>query len=119
MYMKPTFAVGGALCSIQAVAHSSAFLSMHIGSGPGVVGLPGMQVQPFVPLRTSRILPSCPMAMIVAPLLIELGAADSALLMSFASLIGAILCCCAKAGAAKAAQLMRKRGSEIQDRIVF
>jgi hypothetical protein len=29
--------------------------SMHIGSGPGVVGLPGMQPKPFVPTRSVRI----------------------------------------------------------------
>jgi hypothetical protein len=34
-----------------------AFGSMRIGSGPGVPGLSGMQLKPFVPLRTVRMLP--------------------------------------------------------------
>src|SRR2546421_11327337 len=73
MYMKPTFPAGGALWPIQAPAHSIAFLSMHIGSGPGVVGLSGMHVQPFVPARIVRILPSAPISMIVAFFAMDIG----------------------------------------------
>src|ERR1043165_9886467 len=85
MYMKPTLPASGALCDIQAPAHSIAFLSMHIGSGPGVVGLSGMHVQPFVPSRSVRILPSALMSITVAFFAIDIGAADIALAISAAS----------------------------------
>src|ERR1700691_5284275 len=85
MYMKPTLA-GGVLCAIHASTHSPAFLSQHIGSGPGVAGLSGMHVQPFVPLRIVRILPDASIAMTVAFPLILRGAALSALLIRVASL---------------------------------
>src|SRR3979411_1294039 len=58
---------------------------MHIGSGPGVAGLSGMQVKPFVPLRSVRILPSASMATIVAFLPTAAGAALIALLIMSAS----------------------------------
>src|SRR5579859_6766164 len=113
MYMNPTLPATGVFFSIQAVAHSSAFLSMHIGSGPGVVGLSGMQVKPLVPLRTSRILPWSSIATIVACFEIDAGAADMALLMSAASLgpafaLWSILCswaCAATANADAIAQV--------------
>ncbi len=54
---------------------------MHIGSGPGVVGLSGMQVQPLLPLRNSVTLPSAPTVMTDALCAIDAGAADSALLI--------------------------------------
>src|ERR1051326_7800307 len=82
MYMRPTLLVGGALWPIQAFAHSIAFLSAHIGSGPGVAGLSGMQVQPFVPGRSVRILPSAVMLTMVAPSPMPAGAALIALAMS-------------------------------------
>jgi hypothetical protein len=53
MYTKPTL-LGGAVLVIHAFAHSIAFVSRHIGSGPGVAGLSGMQVTPFVRLRRTR-----------------------------------------------------------------
>src|SRR6476660_5016479 len=52
---------------------------MHIGSGPGVSGASGMQVQPFLPWRTVVILPSAPTVTIDASWAIDAGAADSAL----------------------------------------
>src|SRR6202035_838802 len=58
---------------------------MHIGSGPGVAGLSGMQVKPFVPLRSVRIFPSASIATIVAFLPTAAGAALIALLISSAS----------------------------------
>src|SRR2546423_3982451 len=63
-----------------------AFVSRHIGSGPGVVGLSGMHVTAFVPLRRVRIEPSAPMATIVAPFETLAGAAFIALAMRLASL---------------------------------
>src|SRR4051812_3033221 len=79
MYMTPgTPSVGGFL-PIQAVAQAAAFLSMHIGSGPGVVGLSGMQVQPFLPWRRVLIEPSACASMIVASFETEAGAAAIAL----------------------------------------
>src|SRR5271169_3481415 len=56
---------------------------MHMGSGPGVAGLSGMQVNPFVPSRNVRIWPSAPIATIVAFALTFLGAARIALLIIF------------------------------------
>src|SRR5215469_943545 len=91
MYMNPTLPGVGGLWPIQAPAHSIAFLSRHIGSGPGVVGLSGMQVQPLVPCRIVRILPSASIATMVAFLLIDCGAALIALLMSSASVGPAFL----------------------------
>src|ERR1043165_9769866 len=80
MYMRPTLPAGGALWPIQAPAHSIAFWSPHIGSGPGVAGLSGMHVQPFVPFRSVRIvLPSSDISTIVAHFAIPAGAADIAL----------------------------------------
>src|SRR5881227_1009123 len=67
MYIRPTLPAGGALWPIQALAHSIAFLSAHIGSGPGVAGLSGMHVQPFVPLRIVRIFPPADISTMVAP----------------------------------------------------
>src|SRR4051812_18025331 len=77
--MRPgTPSVGGFL-PIQAAAQAPAFLSMHIGSGPGVVGLSGMQVQPLWPSRSVFIDPSACAATIVASLETERGAAAIAL----------------------------------------
>src|SRR3989344_5949707 len=79
MYMKPTFPGVGFLCPTHAWTQSMAFLSMHMGSGPGVAGLSGMQVKPFFPSRSVRILPSASMATMVAPFETFAGAADMAL----------------------------------------
>src|SRR5216684_5236982 len=63
-----------------------AFLSIHMGSGPGVAGLSGIQVNPLVPLRSVRILPSASIATMVAFLATLAGAALMALLTRSASL---------------------------------
>src|SRR5690349_7439778 len=81
MYMNPTLPAGGVLCPTHAIAHSIAFLSMHIGSGPGVAGLSGMQVKPFLPSRSMRILPSASITTMLAPCDTLAGAADIALLI--------------------------------------
>src|SRR6188472_3820211 len=78
MYMKPTFPLGGVLCATHASTHSIAFLSMHIGSGPGVAGLSGMQVNPFEPLR-SECMPLSSIVTIVAFFETAAGAARIAL----------------------------------------
>src|SRR5256714_7477722 len=57
MYMKPTFPAGGVLWFRYASIQSPALLSQHIGSGPGVAGLSGMQVKALVPLRRGCIPP--------------------------------------------------------------
>src|SRR5262245_42058466 len=54
---------------------------MHIGSGPGVSGLSAMQVKPFFPGLTVRILPSACIATTVAPSETLAGAAVIALAM--------------------------------------
>src|SRR5882672_290623 len=82
MYMKPTFPAGGVWWPIHAFAHSMALASMHIGSGPGVTGLSGMQVNPFFPARTVRMVPSASMLMMVASFATLGGAAFLALAMS-------------------------------------
>src|SRR5438105_14497077 len=87
--------------------------SMHIGSGPGVAGLSGMQVKLLVPLRTVRILPPSSMATIVACLPTLGGAADSALAMSCASVGPGF----AGASAASAAQLHAVRMAPKSNRI--
>ena len=58
---------------------------MHIGSGPGVVGLSAMQVKPLLPLRTVRNVPSGCGATTVASADTLAGAACIALAMSSAS----------------------------------
>src|SRR5437588_547444 len=92
--------------------------SMHIGSGPGVAGLSGMQVKLLVPLRTVRILPPSSMTTIVACLPTLGGAADSALAMSCAS-VGPGLAAAGFAGAsaASAAQLHAVRMAPTSNRI--
>src|SRR4051794_14330823 len=57
MYITPTAPAGGSLWPTHASAHLPALASKHIGSGPGVSGASGMQVQPFVPLRRTVIAP--------------------------------------------------------------
>src|SRR5690348_17924935 len=79
MYMTPTAPCGGGLWWIQASAHFIAFASMHMGSGPGVAGLSGMQVQPLLPLRSTFELPFASTVTIDALWAIDEGAADSAL----------------------------------------
>ncbi len=64
---------------------SPAFLSQHIGSGPGVAGLSGIQVKPLVPLRSVRIPPFGLGATIVALSATFLGAAFMALATSSSS----------------------------------
>src|SRR5207302_4946437 len=100
--------------------------SMHIGSGPGVAGLSGMQVKLLVPLRTVRILPPSSLATIVACLPTLGGAADSALAMSCASVgpglaaagfAGASAASFAGASAASAAQLHAVRMAPTSNRI--
>src|SRR5690349_843444 len=64
--------------------------SPHIGSGPGVVGESAMQVKLLVPLRSSRMVPSAPMSIIVAPSAMALGAAVMALSIFSASVALAV-----------------------------
>src|SRR6266568_1508748 len=85
MYMKPTLPVGGGWWLIHAFAHSIALASKHIGSGPGVAGLSGMQVKLLVPLRNVRMLPSASIVTTVAPFATLIGAAFIALAMRLAS----------------------------------
>src|SRR5712691_2259374 len=86
MYMNPTLLAGGGLWPIQAPAQAIAFLSPHIGSGLAGSAWPGMQVHCPFPWRTVRILPSAPIAMTVASLLMASGAADSDSFISSSSL---------------------------------
>src|SRR5437870_3414055 len=85
MYMNPTLPAGGVWWLIHACAHSIELASRHIGSGPGVTGLSGMQVKPFVPLKSVRIVPSASIVTIVAPFATLGGAAFFALAISSAS----------------------------------
>src|SRR5438045_267776 len=89
MYMSPTLPAGGGLWPIHAPAHASADPSMHIGSGPGVVGLSAMQVKPLVPARTVLMVPSGCAATTVAPPETFAGAARIALWMSCWSFLDA------------------------------
>src|SRR5947208_3501631 len=86
MYMNPTFPVGGGWCPIQAFAHSIAFASKHIGSGPGVAGLSGMQVHPSVPLPSVRIVPTDAIVPTVASSATLAGATFLALVTSLPSI---------------------------------
>src|SRR5258706_2410125 len=83
--MSPTFPPGGVAWVNMAWTQSIAALSMHIGSGPGVLGASGMQVKPFVPGRSERIVPSAAAAMTAACLETPAGAAGSALLVECAT----------------------------------
>src|SRR6202035_2510876 len=85
MYMNPTLPTVGEMWLAHACTQSMAFLSIHMGSGPGVAGLSGMQVNPLVPLRSVRILPASIVTM-VAFLATLAGAALMALLIRSASL---------------------------------
>src|SRR5687768_14771873 len=68
---------------------------MHIGSGPGVAGLSGMQVKPLLPLRRVFIVPSGLAATIVAFLATASGAADIALVIRSAELAAGWASCAA------------------------
>src|SRR5262245_48327666 len=63
------------------------FLSRHMGSTPGE-GLSGMQVNPLVPSRSIFIPPFSSIAMMVASFATASGAADIALLIMSASVVG-------------------------------
>ncbi len=90
MYIRPTFPAGGLVCVSQACTHSIELASTHIGSGPGVAGLSGMHVNPFVPLRRVRILPSASIVTIVAAFPTFAGAADVALAINCSSVIAGL-----------------------------
>src|SRR5208282_3473592 len=90
IYINPTFPAGGVLWFRYASIQSPAFLSQHIGSGPGVSGLSGMHVKPFVPLRRVRIPPFGSGATTVAFSATFLGAAFMALAINSSS-VGADL----------------------------
>src|SRR3954447_1163752 len=79
MYISPTEPSGGGLCATQAATHLPALASKHIGSGPGVSGASGMQVQPLFPLRSSFIAPLGSTVTTDALCAMDAGAADSAL----------------------------------------
>src|SRR5262245_44260685 len=87
MYPKPILPFGGSLCAIHAAAQSMPFLSTHIGSTPGD-GLSGMHVQPFVPFRSVRICILSSIVTMVASFAMDCGAADIALLIMAASVVG-------------------------------
>src|SRR5262245_54550103 len=82
--------LGGSECDIHACAHSMPFLSRHMGSAPGVVGMSGMHVQPFVPARSVRISIFSFMVTMAALALIASGAADMALLTMSSSVAGGL-----------------------------
>src|SRR6185312_12795454 len=103
MYIRPSLPVGGGLCAIQAFAHSIAFASMHIGSGPGVVGLSGMQVNALLPLRRVRMVPSAFATTTVAILATCVGAARIALAIICASLGAGLSAACTLPMAANSA----------------
>src|SRR5882724_2959920 len=90
MYSNPTFPAGGVLWLRYASIQSPAFLSQHIGSGPGVSGLSGIQVKPLVPLRSVRIPALGSGTTMVAFSATFLGAAFVALAISSSS-VGAYL----------------------------
>src|SRR5262245_60982786 len=94
---------GGGLLLIHAFAHSMPGLSRHIGSLPGLMGLSGIQVNGPLPSRSTRILPCSSMAMMVASLATAFGAADMALAIISASVLGALCLGWAAAGPARAA----------------
>src|SRR3954470_2805702 len=85
MYINPTLPLGGGLWPTHASIHSIAFLSAHIGSGPGVAGLSGMHVNAFAPFR-SVCMPLSSIVTIVAPFATVAGAALIALAISCFSL---------------------------------
>src|ERR1700716_1115874 len=85
MYMNPTFPAGGVLWPRYASIQSPAFLSQHIGSGPGVSGLSGIHVKPLVPLRSVRMPPFGSGATMVAFSETFLGAAFMALAINSSS----------------------------------
>src|SRR5216684_1945832 len=86
MYMNPILPAGGVSWFNHAWIHPAEPASKHIGSGPGVSGLSGMQVKPFVPLRSVRMAPPASIVTIVAPFATLAGAAFIALAISSASL---------------------------------
>src|ERR1700724_1630514 len=90
IYMNPTLFGGGSLCSIQAAAHSMAFLSPHIGSGFTGSAWPGIHVHCPLPWCNVRVLPSLPHMTTVASFVTASGAADIASFIKSSSLILAL-----------------------------
>src|SRR5712692_3647255 len=88
----PTPLSFGSFFDIHAWAHSMAFLSMHMGSLTGVEGMSGRHVQPFVPFRSSTIMPpsACDQSRMVASFAITAGATLMALLILASLLFGAL-----------------------------
>src|SRR5689334_21736631 len=97
MYISAALPAGGGCFFSIASIHSMPLASVHIGSGPGVAGLSGRQVKPFVPARSSFIDPSAPMSMIAALLPTASGAALMALWILPASSVGAAAGCAVSA----------------------
>src|SRR6187402_1288811 len=64
------------------------FLSRHMGSAPGELGMSGRHVQPLVPARSVRICILSSIAMIAASLVTASGPADIALLIISSSVLG-------------------------------
>src|SRR2546430_2727275 len=96
MYMNPIFPPGGVWGGRYASIHPPAFLSQHIGSGPGVSGLSGIHVKPLLPLRSVRIPPFGSGATMVAFSATFLGPAFMAPAISSSS-VGAVLASLARA----------------------
>src|SRR3954453_7835875 len=90
MYISPTEPSGGGLCATQAATHLPALPSKHIGSGHGVSGASGMQVQPFVPLRNVVGVPLASTVIMEASCAMAAGAADSALVIGSPALAVAL-----------------------------
>src|SRR3954468_6467997 len=106
MYMTPTTFAGGGLCATHAWTHWPAFLSKHIGSGPGVSGASGMQVQPLVPLRSSVMAPFASTVTTDALWAIAPGAADSALVTGSFAFAGELVLLSAAAAFVSLARLL-------------
>src|SRR6185436_3028026 len=76
--MPGTVFVGLDLRALKSAAHCIAAMSVHIGGSPIIVASPGMQVNPWLPSRSTTILPCGSLSMILADVAILVGPADIA-----------------------------------------
>src|SRR5580700_4515116 len=76
--MPGTVLVGLGLRALKSAAHCIDAASAHMGGSATTFGLPGIQVKPLLPSRSTTILPRASVSTILAELAISVGPADMA-----------------------------------------
>src|SRR5271156_3231826 len=88
MYVTPgTVFVGLGLWALASANHCNEAASTHMGGCPTTFGLPGMQVKPLFPWRSTTVLPCASVSTILAERAISVGPADIA-----RAILGCVAC---------------------------